>query len=199
MIGLTEEQLAMRLTGISASEIAGLLGLSSWMNPCKLYRTKVEGYREPENPYMKRGRYLERAALDWYADERKVDLSYPGTVRHHSRPILLATPDAVANGLVVVEAKTVGSAALAQWGDVETDQVPRKYLVQAQYQMGVLGMEEAHIPALKCGEHLHVYVVRFDAALFELLASTAEKFWETHVAARVPPKGYRPLKTKEAA
>lgn len=187
----------MRLTGVCASEISWITRHSTHGNPCKLYRIKCEGYEVPDSPYMLRGRMLEPAVLNWYEALTGKHLERNlGTLRHATRPLLLATVDALADGHLVVEAKTAGPKSAHLWGQPGTDQIPLAYLCQVQYQLGVLGHTEAHVPVLLPDLELEIYRVKFDPELFEALAAQAEKFWSEHVEKRVAPKGYRALKTK---
>jgi putative phage-type endonuclease len=188
----TPEQEQMRKSGITASRVAAVVGLHPYISSLAVWREYILGDATPDNPFMRRGRQLEDAVLTEY--ERRTPgaclVRNPGTSRHPERPLCLATPDAL-NGRIVVEAKTTKKAKRAEWGRPGTDSIPRHIICQAQFQMGVCGLTEAHVPVLFLARSerpdFEVFRVAYDAELFEMLAGAAEDFWERYILTKTPP------------
>jgi len=87
----------LRAEGVSASEIAAVLGLSPWESPFSLYWSKVNGWQSDDNNQMRAGRYAEDAIADWYADvadpNENLLIERAGLYASLERPWQLATPD----------------------------------------------------------------------------------------------------------
>jgi putative phage-type endonuclease len=87
----------LRRQGITASEIAVVLGISPYDSPFSLYWSKVNGWRWDGNVYADTGRYLEDAIADWWTGEHGEALNLTdglaGLYANSERPFQLATPD----------------------------------------------------------------------------------------------------------
>lgn len=187
---LTDAQRALRRTGVGGSEIGAVAGLSPYATALDVWRAKVEGLEIEETPAMRRGRLLEPAVAEWYAEETGAELLPGETLRHPSREIVIATPDRIAvlgREQRVLEVKTTNFRMLSEWGEPDTDEIPQTYLCQVQWQLAVTGLARADVAALIGGDEFRVYHVAFDAELFGMLADTAERFWRDHVTTRRPP------------
>ncbi len=188
---LTPEQLAMRLTGVGGSEIGAVAGLSPYANAFDVYRSKVEGYVFEGNDATERGNFLEPAIASWYAHRTGAFLTERGTLRHPKHPLVIATPDRVANFKADewdVSIKTANLRMADQWGEEGTDEVPAHYLAQIQWEMGVLGLGWGEIAVLIAGDDLRRYRITFDPELFGMLVEQAERFWRNHVEPKRPPQ-----------
>lgn len=189
--GLTQRQLEMRRTGIGGSEIGAVGGLSKWCSPLEVWRRKVHGEVLEETKAMKRGRLLEPAVADWYAEETGATLRKVGrTLRHPERSMVIATPDRIAtlNGAPrVLEIKTTNHAKPDEWGESGTDEVPEAYLTQVAWTMAVTDMPSADLAVLIAGDDFRLYHFERDLELEGNLFELGEKFWVDHVLARVPP------------
>ncbi len=86
-----------RRAGVSASEIAAVLGISPWESAFSLYWRKVNGWEVEGNEEMSTGRYCEPAIADWAADaidpNENLVLAPAGLYASTERPWQLATPD----------------------------------------------------------------------------------------------------------
>ena len=187
-----------RNSGIGASEVAAVLGLSPYMTPVELWLRKTGRATEAETaqtPEQAWGHYMEPVLAQWYADKMgaaydnaidgKTTLPWPG------EPLLFATPDRLATLPVaerrLVEIKNVGRWMSSEWGEPGTDVVPEGYLIQSQCYMHVLGVPEAHVVAAIGGMPPDIWVVKYDATLVRMLADAAREWWERHVVADEPP------------
>lgn len=87
----------LRREGVSASEIAAVLGLSPWDSAFSLYWRKVNGWQTDANDAMSTGTRLEPVVADWWADEQdpheNMAVVRAGLYAHLDRPWQLATPD----------------------------------------------------------------------------------------------------------
>jgi putative phage-type endonuclease len=87
----------LRRQGVTASEIAVVMGLSKWDSPFNLYWSKVNGWTSEGNEYTAGGHYLEDAIADWWMAEcdpiENLQAQWAGLYAHPDRPWQLATPD----------------------------------------------------------------------------------------------------------
>lgn len=87
----------LRRQGVTASEIAAVMGLSKWASPFSLYWQKVNAWTTSDNEHMSNGRHLEAAIADWWMathDPLENLVAAPaGLYAHPDRPWQLATPD----------------------------------------------------------------------------------------------------------
>ena len=86
-----------RRAGVTASEIAAVMGLSKWASPFSLYWQKVNGWTTETNDDMSTGTFLEDTIADWWLThgdplENLAD-GLAGLYAHPDRPWQLATPD----------------------------------------------------------------------------------------------------------
>jgi putative phage-type endonuclease len=87
----------LRRTGVTASEIAAVMGLSPWASAFSLYWQKVNGWGGGDSSEMTAGRYVESSAADWWIAENdpleNLILRPAGLYAHPERRWQLATPD----------------------------------------------------------------------------------------------------------
>jgi putative phage-type endonuclease len=193
-MALTAEQIELRKTGISASEIAAVVGLSPWAGPGDIWADKL-GMREPlaETEDMERGNELESALIHWTGRRLGVNVvENKKTFRSQKHALALATPD----GFVVstdhshgatIEVKAPGRTA-DHWQDPKevSDGCPKYFLVQAMWQAGVLEVPEAIVSGLIYGK-LWTYRIPFSETLFAALLERATNFWRYVEAKESPP------------
>jgi putative phage-type endonuclease len=190
-VPLSEEQLKMRQTGISGSELAAVCGLSPWENPATVWERKV-GLRQVDlslNNHVIRGNLLERPMVEWYSIMTGRSVQLQTTLRHPQHDIIMATPDGIASiegeEDVCLEIKCPSIYTMRHWTD-EEDGIPTYYLPQVTAQMAVTGLKMAHVFMYDNIEP-RIYRVPYDAEFFEALREVAERFWHDHVLTRKPP------------
>lgn len=198
-ISLTSEQKATRLTGTGGSEIAAIAGVNPWASAFDVYLAKVDGFEIEQNEAMERGTFLEDGVARWYAHRMGAHFApATGTIRHASNPYALCTPDRLVvfdNGRefldlsIKVPGPTYGRES---WGAAGTDDFPLMYLLQLQWELGILASrgfsltEEHHLAAPIDGA-LRIYVVRRDPEVFADLLEINDAFWRNHIIPRIPP------------
>jgi putative phage-type endonuclease len=170
------EWLAARRRGVTASEIAVIMGLSPYSSPFALYYQKTGELPPPDdNMAMALGRHLEDFVCRQFADlhpEFHVTGDGRTLYAHPDRPWQMATPDQLVDccehgqrtgpPLAVLEAKT--SASYDGWGDDGTDEIPVHYRCQVLWQMDVLGVQTGYVACLFLhSRQLRVYELTLDA------------------------------------
>lgn len=191
---------------VGGSDIAALLGLSPWATPLSVYARIVGGTKDEDSAPKKRGRFLESAVLNMYADATGAKVLPGPKLRHPRIPHTRASLDALAlrDGRRVADAKTAGRTEIHKWGEPGTDQVPLYIVPQMNFYGGIAHMlgevdtRDVDVPALVGGD-LAVYEVKWDAELFALCEQAVERFWVDHVLPRRPPPVTEPAIDLEAA
>jgi putative phage-type endonuclease len=179
----------LRRAGVTASEIAAVLGISPWESPFSLYWRKVNAWRTDDNEFTSAGRHLEDAIADWWAQENAHLLGDPPLMRaglyaHPERPWQLATPDRKARfrlaGRIVthglLECKWV-AYSWDGWGEPGTDEIPVYYRAQALWQADTLGVDEVHFAVLGPGG-FRSYLVRRDETDLTVMRAAGAAFME---------------------
>lgn len=182
---------AVRATGIGASEIAAIVGLSPYTSPLDIYLRKVGLTEEfAGNESSRWGIRLEPAIAEAYTAETGIELTGDGrtTIVHPVHEFALCTPDRIAaDRSRVVEIKTAGIRMAHLWGEPGSDDVPEYYLTQVAWQMAVLDIDAADIAVLIGGSDFRIYSVPRDRELEEALIEAARRFWYDNVMAHEAP------------
>jgi predicted phage-related endonuclease len=179
---------------VGGSDVAALLNLSPWATPLSVYARIVNGQRDEDSAPKKRGRFLESAVLNMYADATGATLLPGPKLRHPRMEYTRASLDALSlrDGCRVADAKTAGRTEIHKWGEAGTDQVPLYIVPQMcfyagiAYMLGRVDTRDVDVPALVGGD-LSVYEVKWDAELFAMCTQAVERFWVDHVLPRRPP------------
>lgn len=197
---LTRDQLAVRQTGVGASEVAAIVGVSEYEGALDVYLRKT-GLVEPkpENEFMRWGNKLEAVVATEYAERLGVVLDTSDTVRHPVNEWALATPDRIVRSgegeAWLLEVKTTAARKADEWGEVGTDQVPHRVAIQCQWQMYVTGYRRCDVAVLIGGSDFRTYTLWRDDEVIAALVAQVEAFWRDHVEANEPP----PLDGSESA
>lgn len=186
-----------RETCITATDVAKILGISKYGSAIDVYAEKI-GEAIPSEPTepMRRGLQLEPAILRIYGEEiAPVVPELPYTlVRCPTDHLIAATLDArrVSGSDFLdgrpVDAKNVGWHDASEWGDTDTDQMPKHFGVQLMIQMYVTGTKEADLAVLFSGNDFRRYTIQRVPEVEEQLAQICREFWENHVLTRTPPE-----------
>ena len=212
--------LEARRHGITASEIAVVMGLSPYSSPFALYHQKTGMLPgQDDSMAMALGRHLESFVADRFA-ERFPQFSIHGDGRalhaREDRPWQMATPDRLlAEGggwqqdgpglfsnqfpalTAVLECKTAGS--YDGWGDDGSDVIPVHYRCQVLWQMDVLGVTTGFVAALFLhSRQLRVYELTLDTLArsdLYLMRQAASEFLERIAYGDPPDIDWRPATT----
>jgi putative phage-type endonuclease len=203
------EWLAARRQGVTASEIAVLMGLSPWDSPYALYHRKRGDLPDQEDGMaMAIGRHFEDFVAMQF-EELRPEFHLWGDGRtlfaHPDRPWELATPDRLvfdcanerSEPLAVLEAKTDGG--FDGWGEDGTDEIPVHYRCQLLWQMDVVGVGTGYLACLFMNRRqLRVYELTMDDAAqadLALMETEAERFLERIDHGDAPGVDWRPATT----
>lgn len=212
---LTPEQKAFRRKGLTATDIAAILGIDPYRTGWSVQQEKrgVETFKG--NLFSEAGNALEPVVAKQYLEDNLgMSLRQGATMAHPEFPLLIATPDYLVLDPLGTPTKpleikcvfTYGSSL--EWGTHETDEIPQKFLVQVLWQLGVCRLSDADV-ARFYGGHVDYWRVRFDAAMFADLRDLSLAWWDRHITygedcepggpdlQRVK-EGARPLKDKDA-
>jgi putative phage-type endonuclease len=185
--------LAERRKGVGSSDIAVLLGLSTWDSPFGLYHRKTGALGEQEElERMYWGRKLEAVIADEFADRHpEYALARCGLVRSVERPWQQATPDRLIYDdydnlstiellrqypVSALEVKT--DESMDGWGPDGTDEIPVKYRAQVLWQADCLDLPGVHVAALLPGKRYREYYVARDEGDLKLMREVAETFMD---------------------
>lgn len=185
-MALTKEQLALRKTGIGASEVAALVDLDPRRTALDVWCSKVlPTIEEEQSPQAEVGDFLEPALRSLFTRRTGIEVMKPPTLQHPEIEWAFASPDGLSlDGKSGLELKAVGKWMAPDW-----DAGPPDYVItQAAWNLFVSGRERWHIGALIGGTSFDCYVVERDEELIEALREVAELFWIAHVLTEVPPE-----------
>lgn len=184
---LTPEWFAQRRLGVSASEIAAVMGISPWESPFSLYWRKVNGWEFEANPAMEWGNRLEPVVATKFAEAHAEEFTiYAGRLIQGAEPWMLATPDRLLYeptagrddfhpfALAVLELKTAHNAD--GWGDAGTDDIPVYYRAQVLWQMLVVDVQWAHVAVLIGGSDYREYTVLRDDKDIRVMVEHGRRF-----------------------
>lgn len=185
------EWLAARRSGIGASEIAAVLGLSRYGSPMSVWLDKL-GLAEPgdEHERLRWGKRLQRPIADGFIEETGRTILDPGPytlLRSVRYPWLVATPDyftarpdVATPG--VLDVKNASAYAKRDW----LDEPPVPYQLQIQGQLIVSGLDWGTLVALIGGAELLYADLTVHAAAVDVILTETETLWR-HVQAETPP------------
>lgn len=189
-MSLTQEQLEFRRSGITATDMTKIAGVSPYGGPQDVLDDK-RGLEAPfiETERVKWGNILEGPVRADYEQRHGVRVLVPGTVRHHSDEWCIATPDGVvypgpmtaaAGPTHGWECKTHTIWLQDEYGDPGTDEVPAWELIQCAWNMRATDLPSWDLTAFIDGVPRDYHLLR-DAELEETLVDMGRSFWFEHV------------------
>lgn len=191
-----DQWLERRRSGIGASDIAGVLGLSPYTTPLQVWASKLVDLPDDPSEAMEWGRRLEPVILDaWQLESRRRVVHRGALLRSRKRPWMMATLDGVTRtnmanfdesdmGAVKQVPAVVQAKAVSDW--TWNDIVPQHYQLQVQWEMAVTGFELAFVVVLHSGRRLAAYEVFADPVVQAELIEEGEQFWSA-VESGEPP------------
>lgn len=200
-----EEWLAARRQGVTASEIAVILGISPFDSPFNLYYKKRGEIGEDfDNDAMSLGRHLEPWIADrWAEDHPEWHILEGGLFGSQERPWQMATPDRCLIGTCgpvfdpaasLLEIKSSGT--YDGWGQDGSDEIPPYYRAQVLWQLDTFDLTEAHVTCLFLPtRQRRDYVVTWDEADIHLMRRAAADFLARIENSAPPPIDHHPATT----
>ena len=206
---LSKEDLALRRTGITASDVVILAGEGRYGKTAHdVYASKVfDNYAfGPMTEAQRLGHKLEPIIVAEVAERDSLAIEYPRpTIKSAKHPIAIATLDGcILDGLLpgtylgesyeqlnieskrvgALEIKVVGNQMLKDWAD---EKVPDYVQLQVQWQLLVSDMRKAIVAALM-GTEIKTFPITYDEEIGGALLEIAERFWMDHVLKRAAPE-----------
>jgi putative phage-type endonuclease len=172
---LTPFQLAQRLEGITATDVAAIVGVHP-------YRSRIDVWREKRgelppwdgNLDTKWGERVEPALRAHYADIHDVRLELPGTLVHPDHDWMMASPDAIVytrgdpNPLRGLECKQHNYRLAWLYGAPGSDEIPLYEFCQCMWCIAVTGLTRWDEIAVLGGTPVEFIVDRDDDLIAEL-------------------------------
>lgn len=184
-----EQWLAWRRQGLGATDIAGIVGLSPWATPYSVWAEKSG--RLPldageDSIVQEFGRRAEAMLGPWFEDRTGYVLrQFQHRAESSSWSVARCTVDALV--FRRRSRKALGAAEFKSTGwQRDWEEIPAHYQCQIQWQLYVLDLERAWLPALH-GRRLAIYTVERSQDDIDYLVGAARKFWREHVLADVAP------------
>lgn len=197
-----EEWLQLRRKGIGGSDIGALMKLNHYTSPLKIYKQKVENWREDlsDNVYIKKGKDLEDFILNNHVIPTLSPQGYvigkPNFMFINAKfPYLRANVDGIAykpntpyTENLIIEIKWVSEWAQKNWNKDEYCGIPASYYAQVQLYMAVTGCQHAKVFALFDSDWtFHEFNVPRDELFILQLKATAKQFYEYNMNMKIPP------------
>lgn len=183
-----EEWMAARRSGITATDAATILGLSSFTSPYALWESKVRGSRRSSGEAAYWGTKLEEPIAQEFAQRHGVSLLNPRILyRHPEHEWLRCTPDRFIMEpewpVGLVECKTAGLRQAHKWDDG----VPLNYVAQVIVQQAVTGLTDAHVAVLIGGQEYRDYQVEYDQTVVDEVIAKLHAWYHRHLLGGEPP------------
>lgn len=178
--------LTARKTGIGSSDIAGVLGQSTWASPYAIWWDKVRPDLDTDDAgseQMRWGQLLEPTIAAEWSVRTGIPVRRCGLVRSTTRHWQIASPDRLTADGGVLEVKCASGWDHDQW---DADTIPLKYLLQTTHLMDVLGADHGHVAVLLGGNELRLFDVPLDQEIVGIVRDRGAAFWE-QVTSRTPP------------
>jgi putative phage-type endonuclease len=190
-----EAWLAWRRSGLSATDVAGVLGLSPYASPYAVWADKAGLLPDIEvTDAMEFGTRAEPMLAEWFHDRTGLYVLGEQTwCTHPSERWMLATVDgfvsespagSIGAALGGAEFKTTTDTA-AEWNEA----IPDHIACQVQWQMAATGLPVTYLATLHLGFRVEFRVreVVRDEADIEALVGACSTFWHEHCLTGVPP------------
>jgi putative phage-type endonuclease len=194
-MSLSREQLSLRRSGITATDMAALAGVHPHKRPVDVFLDK-NGAAEPfdGNERSRWGEILEQPIREDYEQRHECRVTVPGTLVRDGWQI--ATPDGIVYPLVGREPERgmeikVHSRLVVLWGGLEygapgTDEVPPHELVQCMWGMNVAGLRAWDLIPFLDGQPVEYTILR-DEEMIEMLREIGARFRRDHLDTGTPP------------
>ena len=172
-----QDWLALRQSGIGGSDIAAILGVSPYATAYDIYQSKTQPLADEDmNEFAYWGTVLEDTVAREFSKRSGLKIQNVNfLMRHPEHRWAIANIDrAIINRDVsgnvrfkdgklttdqIVEIKTASEYVGKNWGNEDSDEVPDQYQCQAQWYMGVTGVEVCHMAVLIGGNKYRQYKI----------------------------------------
>ena len=172
-----------RRTRVGGSEIGAVCGWSPYETRDQVLARKAGGDTREPTRAMRRGAICEPAVLAHLCDTLGASIDAEATALTYVDGRRLFNPDGITTDGRLLEAKTTSDRSEdAGWGRARTDLVPLGYAAQAQWGMGLLGLDECWLGVLAGAHngapnlHFATYRLTFNPQIFRHMTRRADQF-----------------------
>jgi putative phage-type endonuclease len=211
-----DEWLAKRRSGIGGSDIAAILGLSTWKTAVGVWLDKTgqstedavgnseaayfgtlfegeiarEYSKRTGNAVQRVNRILRHPEHEWAIGNIDRAIVSPG-----SRVRVADDGGTLLGASGLLEVKTASAYKSGDWGrEGDDDAVPVHYQAQVMWYMAITGRAWADVAALIGGQRMVIRRIHRDDETIAAMLERAHEFWHQHVLTRKPPE---PAKAKD--
>lgn len=187
--------LKARKSGIGGSDIAAIMGESTWKSAYDIWLDKTDQVPASEvkaqSEPARWGNLLEdTVAYEWAKRESKKIVKLSVTLASLVNPYFLANIDGFVlddNGRVeaILEIKTTSAYNAEPW---EVGPLPYYYICQANWYAMITGIEHIYLVCLVGGQRLFSHHMPRLESLCERMTIEGQKFWEVNVLQMVAPE-----------
>jgi putative phage-type endonuclease len=181
-----------RMKSIGGSDAPGVLGLSRWSSPLKVWAEKTgQVIPEPiDNEQVNLGRELED-----YVARRFMKLTgkkvrrVNQTLYHPQYPFLSGNIDRrVVGEDAILECKTASVWKSKEW---QGEEIPQEYIIQVMHYLAVTGAQYAYIAVL-IGNQQYIWKrIDRDEPAIDAMIEREVDFWNTYIVPKVMPMEIR--------
>ena len=198
-MAITKSQLAKRKNYIGSSDVAAIVNLDPFKSAYDVWLEKSgkldDSKEQKETAVMSRGNFLEPALLN-FAESilGKLNRKAPEGISKELGGLIIDHPDGLvlANG-EPVEAKSQGAYSKEVWGEVNTDQVPDRVIIQSEvHLLCAVKAEICHIPAYLPYREFQMFMVKKDKDIIESILEAVDNFWRINIQGDIPPADSKP-------
>lgn len=179
---LTQQQKEDRKLGIGGSDVAIILGLSSFKTPYELYleKTGVKEIQYEETPQQYWGNVLEPIIIAEYQKRHPGEIvGFPDTLVHPFYDFMRANVDGyIESTNTVLEAKSSSAFMSSEWGESGSDVIPLGYLVQVAHYVSCFNADKADIALLLGGNDYREFIYKRDYELEQTVINACKDFWD---------------------
>jgi predicted phage-related endonuclease len=190
---LTEEQKALRRTGMGGTDVRALICPNQYESPMTVWLAKCrpEALIGDAGWPAELGNAMEEPIARWYAKTMGVSVEAPPMLRgmqpSGQHPWMLGSIDRIATDARgerrIVEIKKPTGWTRKEW----VGGVPARYVVQSTWYAGVSGIHAVDVVAAIGDDEPVIYPVAFDHDLFASMVEVARAFWHDNVLGNMPP------------
>lgn len=194
---ISDKERKERRKGIGGSDVAIILGLSSYKTPYQLFleKTGIITPSDVDSPVQEWGKRLEPVVRNKFAENHNIEVHAPKTDKKHSPPCklikygLTTFVHPIVNFLrgnvdgyipewnCVLETKCSIQFMAKEWGESGSDVIPMAYLVQVAHYCSCLNAKGAYIAVLIGGNDYREFYYQRDMELENQIIAAASDFW----------------------
>ena len=176
----TDQWLAWRALGVSATDSPVILGKSPYKTPWRLWAEKTGKTKAPDisgNPNVRRGNKLEPIARQWM-EKHIGKILLPLCGEWSTNPIFRASFDGVTDGGTPVELKAPSEKTFEEVKKLQQESTAYKlYYYQVQHQLLVADAEAGYLVFFHEEQEPIFFMIQRDNALIDEMIKKGTEFW----------------------